>query len=69
MFFDFKLLGVQYSYLIVNLDDYVLPVHEYDEDDDDLFLLSEVEWFYLQYLNRFLFSDYFCDYFKVYGGN
>lgn len=38
-FLDFKLVGVQNCYLINNLGDYALLVHEHDEKEYDLFLL------------------------------
>lgn len=37
MFLDFELVDVQNCYLNINLDGYAL--HEYDEKEDDLFLL------------------------------
>lgn len=42
MILDFKLVGVQNSYLIINLDDSALLAHNksYDEKEDDLSLLS-----------------------------
>jgi len=40
MFLDFKLVGVQNCYVISNLDDYALRVHEHYGKEDDLFFLN-----------------------------